>query len=98
METQNTVNNCTLQEGGADNLTKYDYDKLDHETLVNYCVAKDRRIRRLKRVRDAIKVKVDTYKEELQLMQAKNQRRRTDADLKQQTLTLYKKILEKLVQ
>lgn len=77
--------------------TKEDYDKLDHDTLVEYCIKKDRRIKRLRRTRDNRKAKADIYLEEKQTIAAKAERRKADANYKEQTLTLYKRILEKLV-
>ena len=107
MLNENVIENCEKSRGGVDliitdpieepSFTKEDYDKLDHDTLVEYCIKKDRRIKRLKKTRDSRKAKADMYLEEKQTITKKAERRKADATYKEQTLTLYKRILEKLV-
>lgn len=77
--------------------TKEDYEKLDHQTLVEYCIKKDRRIKRIKRTRDERKEKAELYKSEMQNCMARNTRQKKDNNYQERTCALYRKILERFV-
>jgi len=81
----------------ADINTREIYDKLDHETLVEYCIKKDRRIKRICRSRDNAISKCEEYKKEIQALQERNKGQRKDNKYQEDTLYLYKNILTKLV-
>lgn len=89
-----------LIEGGVistEHLTKEELEKLNREQLTELCIWILRANRRLKNKNEELKKKIWWYIEELQMMSRKAERRKKDTTYQRQTLTLYKKVLAKIV-
>lgn len=88
------------QRGGVINtqsLTREELDKLNREQLTELCLSILKTNRRLKNKNDELKEKIWWYIEELQMVSRKAEQRKKDATYQRKTLTLYKKVLAKIV-
>lgn len=88
------------QRGGVistENLTREELDKLHREQLTDLCLSILKANRRLKNKNDELRKKIWWYIEELQMMSRKAEQRKKNATYQRQTLTLYKKVLAKIV-
>lgn len=90
------TNPSFLAEVDKPKFTKEDYDKLDHATLVEYNIKKDKRIKRLKKTRDSRKAEAELYKSEMQRCMKRNERQKKDNNQQTEMVRLYKKLLIKL--
>lgn len=88
------------QRGGVistENLTREELDNLNREQLTELCIWILRANRKLKNKNEELKKRIWWYIEELQMMSRKAEQRKKNATYQRQTLTLYKKVLAKIV-
>ena len=89
-----------LNEGGVitdlhpDNIVIND---LSREQLVDLCTKQLNTIRSLKAKNENLKQKNEFYKEEITRINRKAEQRKKDTDYQRKTVTLYKRVLAKLV-
>lgn len=89
-----------LNEGGVitdlhqDNIV---INNLSREQLVDLCIKQFNTIRSLKDKNKNLKLKNELYKEEITRINRKAELRKKDTDFQRKTVTLYKRVLAKLV-
>ena len=89
-----------LNEGGVikdlhtENVDLRDYSR---EQLVDLCIKQFNTIRSLKDKNKNLKLKNEFYKEEITRINRKAELRKKDTDFQRKTVTLYKRVLAKLV-
>ena len=70
---------------------------LSREQLVDLCIKQFNTIRSLKDKNKNLKLKNELYKEEITRINRKAELRKKDTDFQRKTVTLYKRVLAKLV-
>ena len=89
-----------LNDGGVitdlhpENIDLRDYSR---EQLVDLCIKQFNTIRSLKDKNKNLKLKNELYKEEITRINRKAELRKKDTDFQRKTVTLYKRVLAKLV-
>ena len=89
-----------LNEGGVinnSNPENVDLRDLSREQLVDLCIKQFNTIRSLKDKNKNLKEKNEFYKEEITRINRKAEQRKKDTDYQRKTVTLYKRVLAKLV-
>lgn len=89
-----------LNEGGVinnSNQENVDLRDLSREQLVDLCIKQFNTIRSLKDKNKNLKLKNELYKEEITRINRKAELRKKDTDFQRKTVTLYKRVLAKLV-
>jgi len=83
-----------INNSNPENIDLRDYSR---EQLVDLCIKQLNTIRSLKAKNENLKKKNEFYKEEITRINRKAELRKKDTDFQRKTVTLYKRVLAKLV-